>query len=559
MSYDVTVDVTKLRNVNGEEGVDEPYVLIGSLVLDATSLVVSTSFADVASPVDASKIKFVWVGKGRGNVNPAEVPEGAEADIPPSAGRVTARLKPLILKNPTSSQVSVVPGMVAVFVGLYEEDMNTNELIKDLQTKASPVVEKHVREFIEAKPYSFWAGPDENNTAITFGHPGYRSALNARLRSEIQSDLQPTLRKELRALAKSVGLKQEPWSVFDTDDDLGSAFWVLPSDETALAGFSGTAPLPAREISNYTVSDPWNYSVWGTYAWTGNPIGRLLIEHKVIGEHAYGRASTRTLETEEGACGHKGAQVRIERRTVDETFSITVPSSKDEFTYDLLVNGVVVTANGFPPGQKSGVFVVPGPSVWTDLEPGSDVWPTRTVSVNQEPACAFHIDDAETDPAGGFVLHVHRLSSDELDARSAMTLPIELRALAGGQVKSVEQNFVTFQSMRLNNPVLECLWSQATMLYERPALEFGARPPWMDPPFHDPYDPEATSGGWIYQLRDVDLRDRVLVAATERWAIASPEDRVDVAEGLQLLGLSNHDVLRLRDAANLQLSVNVPH
>lgn len=103
MVRSVAVDVTTLENINGEEGVDEPYVMIGYVVVDNSTI--SLDF-DAVPPqpgktlIDASRATFTWVHIGRGDPVPDEVAEGTQAAIPKAFGHVSATLAPLIFRPP---------------------------------------------------------------------------------------------------------------------------------------------------------------------------------------------------------------------------------------------------------------------------------------------------------------------------------------------------------------------------------------------------------------------------------------------------------------------------
>lgn len=551
MARSMAVDVTTLENVNGEEGVDEPYVMVGYVVVDASTISLDLD-AVLPQPgktlIDASRVSFTWVHVGRGDPVPDEVAEGTQAAIPEAYGHVSATLAPLTFRPPGGGAKVVVPGLLLVYLGLAERDSSSEDFVKSVQTKSAPVIERFVREYLEGITVGVLASPDPNDPALTFTSPGYGGALSARLRNDFTTTVKPKIQAEVRkiTLAEVISdvLAHFPLAL-DADEDLHSTLWVIPSDECPVSGLTGSGTLVQHTIKDYVGDKSWNYTLWGTYGWSTSGEGRLDVSHTKVGESRFGRPLRRILETEEGDCGHRGDTFVLERRTTDETFAIRVPAKVDESTYGLTVNGLTITKNGLADHSLSGVFVVPGPATWTDLASSTETWPTKIVSMDQEVACAWHIDPSETDIDGGFVLHVHRLPADDLDARPGMALQVTLTQRDGNSSRDVESQTIRFQPMRIHNPVLECIFAHANVMMQQKIVFDLERPPWMDPPAHGPDGPWPTSGGWLYQLSDHDLRDAVLARAVSRGDGLEGPGLARRRQALQRLGLSADDAARV--------------
>lgn len=508
--FAASVTLTGLRNLYGEEAVDEPYVLIAAVRLDGMTIKIDFD-ADFDAPVRANPV-VDWTHIGRITTTPEEVDDGKHGQFDPQWATVTYELEPISVTFEQKTQH--FPGVIAVLASLHEEDSTTNGTIGSIQRRLKPYLEgllKASLESIDRVDIQRPAGADgptlERDRPL---EPDYLQALMAYLKTKLTDEVLAPVADETRRIATEEGLTDAPFvGWFDHDDTLGDALWILPTPEIPFDSWAeGPRALPDREVSQ-TPTFPgaefeeqhWHYVVSGEITWRAHPSHRLqtvLTADNDVRLTEYDRV--RRLESDHGACGSVGAEVVLGLIGSEKSFDIVVIRQRpDEFAFTLRIGPLTITSAGAK-GEAGGTFDIAGPHGFTFLAAGSGVWATATYAIPGPVRCNWELlDPIQLPPDGTFGVRLSRTRADDL--RPPLSIPVHLTGTWAGAAQDVATTVLSFPGARLDNPVLECIAGHENVLIAVNPVDDIPRPPWMDPPARDPDFPDLDSPGWLEQLR----------------------------------------------------------
>ncbi len=316
----ITVDVgfTRLICVHPDESHDDPYLWIFWFKLDGDTV---RQVVPGTTGTLAGSVSVVTSQGSHGNLGVEDVNVGALIAIPPSIGRFTTRLRPIVLD--VIGQQIVVPGRLIAIVQLLDEDSSPDGAIETAHQDVRQVIEQgingflsqlSIQEIIDDATARFQTNP---NISLE-NHLG--AAFEDRLRGQTAAIRQQADQAvELDVLAAHT--PGAIWEFLDADEPLSDVMVELDLRELLLdqAGLSRPLNLDLVGRDDDNVIESFYRLIGGVSVTVQGSPNDLRTAGRVL-DSRVADSGSHTIQTS-SLCASPGTVVRWTRRHVFEELS----------------------------------------------------------------------------------------------------------------------------------------------------------------------------------------------------------------------------------------------